>query len=122
MTGYDSWLEAPRASADRAAEWDEAIDEYLGAEYDEACKLSNGHEPAAGCQHMDATDALDYIMQRDDAYLLLRHIILCACSSHARDTVDGAVHRMIEAGRQAYIADQANRKRAIEDMEGSNHD
>lgn len=121
MTGYDSWLEAPRASADRAAEWEELIDERLGDEYDRACRTNYRYlgSPYRPARNVD--DVVLAISDRPDCDTLLRNIVLAA-HGQTSDTVDGAVHRMIEAGRQAYIADQANRRRASEDMEGSNHD
>lgn len=122
MSAYDRWLERPRVDADDDARREEQVDEFLGGEYDEACAIRHGYEPAAGLRHMDATDVTDWITGRDDYMLLLRDVILAAHDPRSRHTVETAVAAMIDAGRQAYIDEPRNRERARQIMQDAGRD
>ena len=123
MNAYDRWLEQPRVDADRDAAREEAIDGWLSDEYDEACRTRHQCDLSAGLLFVtNAYDVAAAILSRDDCDALLRDVILAAYSPRGSDDVDSAVERMVDAGRQAYIANPRNRERALQAMEDAGRD
>lgn len=111
---YDDWLEQPRAEADDARQRAEAIDEWLGDEFDEACRTRHDCDLAAGLMHVvNAADILDTITGLEYGYLSIREIILASAGASPH-TVETAVAAMLDAARKAWVSDTDNRQRAAQ--------
>ena len=99
MSGYDDWLEQPRVDADNARAREEAIDEWLGEEFDRRLQSL----PGAG--------AVMAQLDSDDEWPA---IIAHATTRRSRHTVETAVAAMLDAARQAWVRDTDNRQRAAQ--------